>query len=127
MRDRPLGNAESIVRLPSEIYHLAETENWSSIWRSGLLSASRLLETSGLPAHEQIRLSGTHRRGRMVLPNGVAIRDQKPMPPDALERCLIGLSAGEWYALVNSRVFFWFDRERLNRQRGACEPHRQVV
>jgi hypothetical protein len=49
------------------------------------------------------------------------------MPPLALERCLVGLTAAAWYALLNSKVFFWFDRERLNRQRRACSGFSQVV
>jgi hypothetical protein len=56
------------------------------------------------------------------LPTGVQIRDQRPMPSAALEACLVGLTLAEWYALINARVFFWFDPDRLNRQRAACEP-----
>jgi len=29
--------------------------------------------------------------------------------------------------MVNARVFFWFDPDRLNRQRAACGPRPQVV
>jgi len=29
--------------------------------------------------------------------------------------------------LINSKVFFWLDVDRLNRQRRACEPRPQVV
>ena len=45
--------------------------------------------------------------------------DQLPMPPSALARCLVDMTPAEWYALINSKVFFWFDIERLNRQRRA--------
>ncbi len=41
------------------------------------------------------------------------------MPPTALARCLVDMTPAEWYALINSKVFFWFDIERLNRQRRA--------
>ncbi|WP_442854742.1 DUF7002 family protein [Fischerella sp. PCC 9605] len=34
-------------KLPQHIYHLAETVNWPSIQRHGLLSTSKLLEFSG--------------------------------------------------------------------------------
>jgi hypothetical protein len=57
----------------------------------------------------------------------LVIRDQKPISPAVLERCLIGLTASEWYELLNSKVFFWFDPERLNRQRRACRCFPQVV
>jgi hypothetical protein len=49
------------------------------------------------------------------------------MPPEALGTCLIGISPAEWYALINTHVFFWLDPARLNRQRAACEPRPQVV
>lgn len=29
--------------------------------------------------------------------------------------------------MINARVFFWLDPDRLNRQRAACEPRPQVV
>jgi hypothetical protein len=63
----------------------------------------------------------------MELPNGVHVRDQKPLPEEALRRCLVGMTPSEWYALINSKVFFWLDVDRLNRQRAACEPRPQVV
>jgi hypothetical protein len=56
----------------------------------------------------------------MTLPNGAMVRDQNPMPPAALARCLHGLTPTQWYALLNSKVFFWVDAERLDRQRRAC-------
>jgi hypothetical protein len=58
---------------------------------------------------------------------GLQVRDQRPMPPAVLEACLVGLTPAEWYALTNARVFFWFDLDRLNLQRAACEPRPQVV
>lgn len=49
------------------------------------------------------------------------------MPPAALDRCLCGMSPADWYAMVNSRVFFWLDPDRLNRQKAACKSRPQVV
>jgi hypothetical protein len=49
------------------------------------------------------------------------------MPPIALQRCLVGLTTAQWYHLLNSKVFFWFDIGRLNRQRRACAEFPQVV
>lgn len=54
-------------------------------------------------------------------------RDQKPMPPQALARCVIGMQPADWYRLINSKVFFWLDPDRLNRQRQACEPRPQIM
>ena len=114
-------------QLPSVVYHLAEAENWPSIQRHGLLSACRLLDHLGMCGVARDVLEREHRPIRTVLPTGLVIRDQRPMPPRALERCLVGLAAPEWYALLNGKVFFWFDPARLNRQRRACSGFPQVV
>ncbi len=58
-------------------------------------------------------------------------RDDPPSNPhatgSALARCLVGMTPSEWYALLNNRVFFWLDPDRLNRQRSACAVDPQVV
>ena len=108
-------------------YHLADAENWPLIQRDGLLSTDALIRRAGL--------SGKHaepyRRYRvesMRLPSGAWIRDQRPMPPAALARCLDpGLDPDAWYALVNAKVFFWLSLDRLERQRAACGTRPQVI
>jgi len=113
--------------LPSVVYHLAEAANWPSIRRHGLLSASALLAASGLRDDERRRLEHGWRPAHTRLPDGVEIRDQRPMPPAALHRCLVGVTPDEWYRELNARVFFWLDPERLGRQRAACAHRPQVV
>lgn len=108
-------------------YHLAEAANWPSIQRDGLRSASTLLDIAGVTGQDRERLEREQRLVHTELPNGTQIRDQRPMPPVALSKCLIGLSPPEWYALINARIFFWLDPARLNRQRAACGPRSQVV
>jgi hypothetical protein len=49
------------------------------------------------------------------------------MPPAALHRCLRGMGPSEWYKLLNGRVFFWVDTDRLNRMLKANHPRPQVV
>lgn len=110
-----------------QIYHLAEAANWPSIQRHGLLSTSALLDLTPLQEGERDRYERQHRPHHTQLPGGIHIRDQKPMPPQSLDRCLVGLTPTEWYRLINSKVFFWLDPDRLDRQRGACEPRPQVV
>lgn len=113
--------------LPRHIYHLAEASNWPRIQRDGLLSASTLILNAGLKGPARARLEKSQRPAHIELPDGVHIRDQRPMPPKALESCLVAMSPAEWYALINSHVFFWIDPERLNRQRAACGSRAQVV
>jgi hypothetical protein len=109
------------------VYHLAEAENWPSIQRYGLFSTCALLERAGMSGSIRAVVEREHRPKRTTLASGLVIRDQKPMPPVALQRCLVGLTAAQWYQLLNSKVFFWFDIERLNRQRRACGTFPQVV
>jgi hypothetical protein len=106
---------------------MADVANWPSIQRSGLLCASRLIAAAGLGEVERNRLERSQRLTQVELPNGARLRDQRPLPPDALGGCLSGLIPADWYAAVNARVFFWVDPERLNRQRAACAPRPQVV
>lgn len=113
--------------LPDRVYHLAEAANWLSIQRHGLLSASNLLDLAGVLGADREQLERGQRLEHTKLPNGVQIRDQRPMPPAGLVGCLVGLTPGEWYGLINARVFFWLDPVRLNRQRAVCEPRPQVV
>jgi len=101
--------------------------NWPSIQRDGLLSATRLLAAAGLAPADRDRLQRAQRRQHTELPNRVHIRDQGPMPPVALERCLCGMTPADWYSTINARVFFWLDPARLNRQRAACGARPQVV
>ena len=113
------------MRAIDTVYHLVDAANWASVQRRGLLSTRRLLAASGELDDEALR---RHRTAGQRLSCGALIRDQRPMPPAALARCLgDGLQPGDWYALLNSKVFFWLDRARLNRQRQACGPAPQVV
>ncbi|MGH7258272.1 MAG: DUF7002 family protein [Nitrospiraceae bacterium] len=115
------------MKLPQRIYHLAEAANLPSIRRHGLLSTAVLLDRAGLRGEQRNRFECCRRLEHTELSNGVYVRDQKPLPEEALRKCLVGMTPSQWYALINSRVFFWFDVDRLNRQRDACKPRPQVV
>jgi len=115
------------MQFPDRVYHLAEAANLASIRRFGLLPACELIASAGLPSRDRRQLQGAQRLEHTVLPSGVSIRHQRPMPPAALAACLVGSTPAQWYALVNTRVFFWLDPARLNRQRAACGQRPQVV
>jgi hypothetical protein len=119
--------ASGDTKLPAYVLHLAEAANWPSIQRHGLLSTRTLLDLAGVQGEAGARFEREHRPNHILLPNGIHVRDQKPMPPQALARCLIGMSPADWYQLLNAKVFFWLDADRVNRQRGACSSRPQVV
>jgi hypothetical protein len=112
----------------TRVYHLVDECNRRSIERDGLFSTNLLLERSGLSAEECRQRQRQQRKERTRLPDGVVIRDQIPMPPRALSQCLVdGTTPEEWYALLNSMIFFWVDPKRLARQANACSPWPQLM
>lgn len=108
------------------VFHIAEADNWPSIQRDGLLSAQALFERAGARPEDRTAIE-KHRPVRAVLGDGTVIRDQSPMPPSALKPCLRGLTPTQWYALLNGKVFFWFDEERVARHLHACRRTAQIV
>jgi len=115
------------MQLPQVVYHLAEAANWPSIQRDGLLPASLLLQRFVRDDAKRAALQQRQRPRHVVLANGVEIRDQRPLPEAALSGCLVDLTAAQWYAMLNERVFFWIDPARVNRQHRACGIRPQVV
>lgn len=120
-------DAGALTTLPRSIYHLADAVNWPSIQRYGLLSTSALLDLAGVQGSERERIERQQRFQQITLPNGVIILDQRPMPPSALERCLHDMAPHEWYALLNAKVFFWLDNERLSRMLKANRRSPQML
>jgi hypothetical protein len=111
-----------------KLYHLAEACNLPSILEHGLMSTERLLDAAGIPAPERVARLRSHRAHNVRVSERVLIRDQRPMPPSALAPALDdGLEPADWYALLNGFVFFWLDRERMQRQRRACGERPQVL
>lgn len=108
------------------VFHIAEADNWPSIQRDGLLSANALFERAGARSEDRAAVE-KHRAVRAVLGDGTVIRDQSPMPPAALKTCLRGLTPTQWYALLNGKVFFWFDEDRVARHLHACRRSAQIV
>jgi Family of unknown function (DUF7002) len=52
--------------------------------------------------------------------HGLAVlRDNRPVRPELLERCLEDISVADWFRMLNGQVFFWVDRERAMRLVGA--------
>src|SRR5258706_12250159 len=97
-----------MIRLTS-LYHMAEAANWPAIKRDGLHSASTLLGLAGILGENRERLEKHQRLTHTELPNGVQLREKRPMPPAALATCSIGIVPSEWDPLINARLLCWAD------------------
>jgi hypothetical protein len=106
---------------PKHFYHLAHTSNLPSIRQHGLMSTESLLAVARIPRSEHKEILNQHRQEQLVLSNGIIIRDQCPMPPHALAKALPeGVTPSDWYRLLNTFVFLWPNKDRVERHWRAC-------
>jgi hypothetical protein len=119
-----------LAQLYPRLYHMAERNSWSGIQRHGLLSTEALLELFDVPAKNRRPILTQQRKESVVIEhptNGRAvIRDQKPLNRAKLEGCLTGCSFERWLRILNSRVFFWLTKERLQTLMCAREYCSQI-
>jgi hypothetical protein len=117
-------DADSFIAMHPRIFHAASATAWPSIQEHGLLSSARLLELFGVERDERQRLL-TQKRNESVLLKAPGrdpafLRDQKPLK-FIEEKIEAGSSVERFLLAINSRVFFWPTRERLERLRSAKE------
>lgn len=106
-----------LTNCPS-LYHMAERGAWEGIRANGLLSTSALLCLYGVRGAKRFQLE-SQRRSEIVplqshgLPMA-KLRDQLAMDDSDLKRCLRdGITPQSWYEIINSKVFFWLTKKRL--------------
>ena len=112
------------------LYHLTNRENIRSIVRDRVIwSASALLQIADdhavrrfvrerRPNHVTIRVRGQN----------LHIRDQRPISEKLLADCLLGgLVLGDYYQLLNDRVFFWPTLQRLRRHYNRYEAEGPTI
>ena len=119
-------NEEELIRAYPTLFHTAELDSWESIRANGLLSTSALLDLYGIEEQKRKKIEREHRLESVSisadgLPDAV-IRDQKPMPPDKLQKLLLNdIKPEEWYILLNRKVFFWPSKNHLKKLMNARE------
>ena len=100
------------------LYHIAWGGSWPNIREYGLLSTKALLRLYGKSAAETERLTRCRRPHWVQIecpgrPKAV-LRDQKPLTDGGIRRALGGeAEPWQWYNLINSMVFFWPTKKRL--------------
>src|SRR5262245_13803222 len=109
------------------LFHMAEAGSWASIQRFGLRSTQALLDLFEVDGQARDAIESARRPESVAIHHakyGTAwIRDNKPINEAVLRRTLVGMTEPEWYRSLNSRVFFWLTRNRLDRLR-AAPPYR---
>lgn len=106
------------------LYHMAERGSWESICGRGLLSTSALLDLYGVSGDQREAIESARRPTKVLIASKgkstAVIRDQIPLNEKKLRRCLPEhLAPSDWYRLLNTKVFFWLTRERLQRLTNA--------
>jgi hypothetical protein len=111
---------EDLIKRYPRLYHMAEADSWPSIQQHGLLSTAAAARRSTMGREAQRRLIEGHRDEKVPITllgiGQILLRDQKPMSPERLTQAFLGgMTVGEWFALINARVFFWAEEHRLMR------------
>ena len=127
--------SETLIKEFAEIYprlyHMAESGSWASIQRHGLLSTSALLDLFEKSGPMREALESEWRRMSVTISHpshgDAVIRDQRPMPPKGLRSALIDMSPKQWYELLNRKVFFWVDEDKLQGMLFAYRNERHDV
>jgi len=126
---------EVLARYYPRLYHMAELGSWEAIRLHGLLGTEALLTLFEVPT-EQRELILTRKRAESItiehrVHGRAVVRDQKPLIQSKLAGSLVGCSFQDWLRMLNSRVFFWLTKERLQTLMCAREycarPHLVLV
>lgn len=97
---------------------MAEDGSWPNIMKLGLLSTTALMDHCSVKGEMREKIELCWRSKTETISCGklgsIAIRDQIPMRPEELEKCLINpMTTRDWYELINGKVFFWANLDDL--------------
>ena len=122
---------ERFAEVYPRLYHMANAAAWPSIQRHGLLSTSALLDLYGVTGPERERIERQRRPAAVPIAHAeygeTFINDQRPMTDETLGPALIDMTPSEWYAHLNSRVFFWVGEARLERLLNTYRDRDKIV
>jgi hypothetical protein len=114
---------DKFVERHPRLWHMAEAGSWESIKTHGLLSTTALLDLFEIAGETRFALESARRPRSVEISHPkygrATIRDNIPLLQKVLERTLVEMTPREWYETLNSRVFFWVSKDRLEKLRTA--------
>ena len=119
-----MANSDILIETYPQLYHMAHAGAWPSMERLGLLSTTALLDLFEIEGSRRDELESCRRSKseEIIHPRygRALLRDQHPLIEKKLARALRdGLTARDWYQILNRKVFFWGPESRLGTLRGA--------
>jgi len=111
---------QELAKRYPKLYHVTTPGAWENIKKLGLLSTSHLLTLFEIDEASRNEIETKRRATEVKLQHPkfgeVIINDNVPLSEQALSQCLDDqLKPADWLRLLNARVFFWPNEERLNR------------
>jgi hypothetical protein len=107
---------EELVQRYPVLYHMADQGSWPGIKKLGLLSPITLCNRFRSPENVRAQVLNQPRQRSMRVgspEDGATVRDQKVLSGSKLANSLTDCTVEQWLHMLNSRVFFWLNRDRL--------------
>ena len=118
---------EQLIEYYPRLYHLAWEGSWKNINQYGLLPTQELLKLYQIDERKTRKLVSEHRPHWVPIEREglcrAVLRDQKPMSDAGLRAAGIP-EPNKWYSVLNSMVFFWATKERLESMMNAYQGMR---
>ena len=110
---------DELIRLYPRLYHMAAPGAWDGITKHGLLSTAALLDLFEVPEPRRTEMITRRRPTAMKIEHpthGTAVvRDNIPLSEAKLAAALTDMTVEQWLHALNRRVFFFLQRQRLDR------------
>src|SRR5580693_1640978 len=109
-------DADALIAAYPQLFHVVAAGSWESLRQHGLRSTDHIVGTGGLPVTTADRLLHERRARSFTFEHPqlgrVTVRDHKPLQLHNL-KLPPGVTVPQWLALLNERVFFWVNPERM--------------
>src|SRR4051794_20339202 len=102
---------------------MAAPDAWPQILRHGLLSTQSLLDLFEVRDPQRTEILARRCPASVTLTHpthgNAVVRDNIPLSESKLAGALTDMTVEEWLRLLNGKVFFWLQRQRIDRLLGA--------